>query len=45
MNIFLFLFCGLEVFMAVMIIVRLGAYMVFSPFKVLLSKKNLKGTF
>lgn len=31
--------------MAVMITVRRGAYMVFSPFKMLLSKKNLKGTF
>ena len=37
--------CDLEVFMAVMIIIRLGIYMVLSPFKVPLSKKNLKGTF
>lgn len=42
MNMF---FCGLEVFVAVMITVRLGTSMVFSPFKVLFSKKNLKGTF
>ena len=41
MNMF---FCGLEVFMAVMII-RLGTSVLFSPFKVLFSKKNLKGTF
>lgn len=38
-------FCGLEGFMAVTIIIRLGTYTVFSLFKVLFSKKNLKGTF
>jgi len=31
--------------MAVMIIIILGIYIVLSPFKVFLSKKNLKGTF
>jgi hypothetical protein len=38
-------FCGLEVFTEVAIIKRFGTYMVFSPFKVLLFKRKLKGTF
>lgn len=45
MNMVGFFFWGgvvLEVFIAVIIMIRLGTYMAFSPFKVLFSKKNLK---